>query len=116
VFHAEIFEESDIGEHGLFGIAIASCVLHNLNGAEAEIPFRLMRRVLMPGGRVVTRDPVCIENQNPIARLLASLERGLNLRTPDGYRGLTRGILETGVGEVIHIASLPHTRFILIPK
>jgi len=113
LFHAKIFEESDIPKRNLFDVAIVSAVLHHLDDGEAEALLRMLKRAIKSGGRVVTTDPVYIDDQNPIARFLISLDRGLNVRRPEGYRSLTRGIFDTVVGEVIHRNWPPYTRWIM---
>jgi len=62
--------------------------LHHLDDGHAEAILNLAAEVLKPGGRLVTIDPVKIEGQNPIARLLISLDRGPHIRFETGYRAL----------------------------
>lgn len=84
-----------------------------MDGAEAITLFRLLKCAVKPGGRVITTDPVFIDNQNPIAWLLISLDRGLNVRTPEGYRSLTSGIFDNCSGEIMHLALPPYTRWVM---
>ena len=46
------------------------------------------KRQLRPGGVLVTLDAVFHPGQNPVARLLARLDRGGAVRTPEAYRAL----------------------------
>jgi SAM-dependent methyltransferase len=87
-------------------IAIVSAVLHHMDDAQAGELFALLRQVVKPGGRVVTLDNVFVERQNPIARLLISLDRGRHVRSP-----LARGAFEDVRGTVVPQSFPPYTYF-----
>jgi SAM-dependent methyltransferase len=76
----DVFPEADI--------VLVRGFLHHLDDGHAEAILSLAAQVLNPGGRLVTIDPVKIEGQNPIARLLISLDRGPHIRFENGYRAL----------------------------
>jgi 2-polyprenyl-3-methyl-5-hydroxy-6-metoxy-1,4-benzoquinol methylase len=76
--------------HGDFDIVIAIGVLHHLDDTEAHLLFEMTRKVLKPGGRLVTSDPVLRTPQNPIARLAISFDRGRNVRSQDQYISLAK--------------------------
>jgi ubiquinone/menaquinone biosynthesis C-methylase UbiE len=112
-FFAKYYEESDAERLPLFDIAVLSAVLHHLEDEEARHLLKLLRRSLKPGGRVVTLDNVFVPNQNPIARLIISMDRGRNVREPERYRALARGIFETIDGFVVSKAFPPYTYYIM---
>lgn len=112
-FHAKLFTASEAASIAPVDIAIVSAVLHHLSDGEAQDLLRLLRGVVKPGGRVVTIDNCYVDGQNPIARLLISLDRGRNVRTPEGYRGLAAATFGTIRGEVSHRAFPPYTFFIM---
>ena len=112
-FHAKLFEESDLPRHAPFDIAILSAVLHHMNDDEAMTLFRMLKRALKPGGRVVSQDPVFIPDQNPIARFLISIDRGRNVRTPDDYCRLARSAFVNCYGKLMHRSLPPYTRWIM---
>ena len=99
---------------GPFDVAIVSAVLHHLDDGQARDLFRLLRSVLKPDGRVVSIDNVFIPGQNPIARLLVSLDRGRNVRTPEGYESLAAGSFARVEGHVRHQSFPPYTHFSMI--
>ncbi|EUA32283.1 putative methyltransferase type 12 [Mycobacterium intracellulare] len=94
-------------------IAIVSAVLHHMDDAQANELFGLLRQVLKPGGRVVTLDPVFTERQNPIARLIISLDRGRHVRSPASYEALARAAFTDVRGQVVVQAFPPYTRFFM---
>lgn len=92
-------------------IVIVSAVLHHMTDAEATELFALLRRVLKQGGRVVTLDNVFVDGQNPIAKFLISIDRGRNVRSPEGYLALARTSFNTVSGTVTHRSFPPYTYF-----
>lgn len=71
--------------HGKFDVAIAIGVLHHLDDREIRLLFETARKLLKPGGRLVTSDPVLRTPQNPIARLVIRLDRGRHVRSQEQY-------------------------------
>lgn len=108
-FHAGLFDEAAAERVGPIDIAIVRAVLHHLSDAEAGALFALLARVLKPTGRVVTLDNVFISRQNPIAKLLISMDRGRNVRTAEGYRALATPHFADVQGDVVHMAFPPYT-------
>lgn len=85
-FCARVDEAPD--EPGGFDLVLATAILHHLDDAEAGVLMAGARRHLRPGGSLVTLDPVRHPNQPAVARMLVALDRGRQVRTPDGYRAL----------------------------
>lgn len=112
-FFAKEFEESDATRLAPVDIVVVSAVLHHMSDDQARSLFSLLRRVLRPGGRVVTIDNVFIPKQNPIAKLLISLDRGRNVRTPEGYRALAAQIFDSIETTITHKTIPPYTYFIM---
>src|SRR5580704_13989567 len=83
------FGTDDIAKHEPFDIGILIGVLHHLDDIEAANLLALLRSALKPGARLVTEDPVLVENQSAIARRLIKWDRGRNVRTANEYCGLT---------------------------
>lgn len=63
-------------------------VLHHLSDAEARRVFSQAARVLQPGGRLVTSDPVRVSGQHWIAQLMMDRDRGKYIRTAEDYQQL----------------------------
>ena len=110
-FHTGIFGPEQARSLAPVDIAIVSAVLHHMDDAQASELFVLLRQVLKPGGRVITVDNVFVERQNPIARLLISLDRGRHVRSPAGYEALARSAFANVHGTVTTQAFPPYTLF-----
>lgn len=101
------------GEAG-FDLAIAHGVLHHLDDAEAASLFRVARRALRPGGRLVTFDGCFTDDQSAAARLLLSLDRGRHVRDRDAYERLARSAFEQVRSSVrSDLIRLPYTHLIM---
>jgi SAM-dependent methyltransferase len=77
-----------------FDLAIAIGVVHHLDDGEAGELFRAVGKLLKPGGRLILSDPVFRKEQNPLARLVMSFDRGKSIRTKEGYSALAVAALE----------------------
>ena len=71
-----------------FDIVTMFGLLHHLDDRQAAGLMAAVRPLLREGGRVVTVDPCFVDRQNPIAWLLARMDRGRNVRRADAYRAL----------------------------
>jgi SAM-dependent methyltransferase len=77
--------------HELFGdtrfdFVIALALLHHLDDEVAHGVLDLARRTLGSGGVFFSVDPVLHERQSPLAKAVILLDRGGNVRSPEGYR------------------------------
>jgi SAM-dependent methyltransferase len=115
-FNAGLFEPNQANGLSNVDIAIVSAVLHHMTDSEAKELFSLLRKVLKPGGRVVTLDNVFVDGQNPIARLLISVDRGRHVRSPERYLGLARTSFQDVSGAVVHRTFPPYTYFYMTAK
>jgi len=112
-FHVGLFGAEEARSLAPVDIAIVSAVLHHMDDAQANELFGLLRQVVKPGGRVITVDNVFIKRQNPVARLIISMDRGQHVRSPDGYEALARGAFERVEGTVVPQAFPPYTYFFM---
>ncbi|MEM6661814.1 MAG: class I SAM-dependent methyltransferase [Pseudomonadota bacterium] len=112
-FQCKYFDEDDLAQLPPVDIAIVSAVLHHMDDEQAQHLFGLFRKILKPGGRVVTLDNVFVDNQNPIARFLISMDRGQNVRSPEGYAALAEGVFDRIDTTVEHRRFPPYTHFIM---
>ncbi len=111
--HAGYFDAAAAARYGSFDLVIVSAVLHHMDDSQADELFRLLALVTKPEGRVVTLDNVYVPDQNPIARLIISMDRGRNVRSPDGYAALARPHFASCEGVVQHRAWVPYTFWIM---
>ncbi len=77
---------------GEFDLVVLEGVLHHIDDATAQEVLEFASERLAPEGRLVALDPVFLPRQNPVARVLARLDRGKHVRTLDGYRELALGV------------------------
>jgi len=97
-----------------FDVVLSIGVLHHLDDDEARTVFASAAKLLRPGGRIVTCDGAYVPGQNPIARLLLSLDRGRHVREPDDYVSLARPYFsEVNVTMVHDLLVLPYTHCII---
>ena len=73
---------------GPFDRVLMMALLHHLDDATATAACRDAAALLAPGGRFITLDNCLHDGQGRVARRLALMDRGANVRTIDGYRGV----------------------------
>lgn len=111
--HTGYFDAAAAASLAPFDLVIVSAVLHHMDNRQGEELFRLLARVTKLEGRVVTLDNVYVPDQNPIAKLVISLDRGRNVRDPEGYAALARPHFAQVTGEVKHRTFIPYTFWIM---
>ena len=60
--------------------ALIHGVLHHLSDDEIVEMYRMAERVLKPGGKMVSLEPVWYEGQSPVNRHVMSMDRGKNIK------------------------------------
>lgn len=101
-------------EEGAFDFVVAKAVLHHLSDDEADRMLASASRFLTPGGVFVSTDPVFHEGQAWFARLLASFDRGGNVRTPDAYRALAASHFVDVEGWLVtDMLSVPYSHYVM---
>jgi SAM-dependent methyltransferase len=113
-FRCEKVEAATVRESGAYDIVLATAILHHLGDVEALGLFDIAHRVLRPGGRLVTYDPVRIENQHWFARWMIDHDRGKAVRTRDGYEVLARSRFHEVESALLHdTLRVPYTILIM---
>jgi SAM-dependent methyltransferase len=112
-FACRLLEESEMARILPFDIVLAIGLLHHLDDDTARNVLRLARLGLKPGGRFVSIDPVFVADQNPIARVLISRDRGQNVRDAEDYLALARHEFHLVEGMVRHRIWIPYTHWIM---
>lgn len=113
------FECLDVAQAGSLDIhnidlALAFGLLHHLDDHEVCGLLRTLKRLLKPGGRVVTIDPTLTPGQHPIAAFVARRDRGRNVRSPEAYRALACAVFDQVESEVRHdLLRIPYSHCIL---
>lgn len=106
--------EFDPGPAGSFDAVIAIGLLHHLDDIAAARAFELGARALGKGGRMLTIDPCELPGLPWVARRLISLDRGSEVRSPEGYRALAErhfGMVEVSARQ--GLARVPYAHAIL---
>jgi SAM-dependent methyltransferase len=112
-FHCRAVED-DLPLIAGFDVVIAHGLLHHLNDGDAAKLFRVARRALKRGGRLVTFDGCYVAGQGVLARLLLSLDRGQYVRDSASYLALARAEFESVSVSVRHdLLRLPYTHIIM---
>lgn len=97
-----------------FDLVIAHGVLHHLDDATATSLFRVARRALVPGGRLVTFDGCFVEGQSAAARFFLSRDRGEHVRELAEYERLARTAFQRVQAWVRHdLIRIPYTHLVL---
>ncbi|MFO0677987.1 MAG: class I SAM-dependent methyltransferase [Polyangiaceae bacterium] len=106
--------ESRAAAAGAFDVVMVSAVLHHLDDGEARRLLAMAHESLRPGGRLVTLDPCRVPGQSPVARWLMDRDRGLHVRSKDGYLGIVREVFPQVVVTLrSDLLRIPYTHVIL---
>jgi len=112
---ARLFPKLSVNEVGTFDIVIASGILHHLGNSEAMRLIEVAFSSLRPHGRLVCFENAFTDDQSYISRLIVSLDRGQNVRTPDGYGELLHKYFSSVSTHVYHdLLRIPYTHVILV--
>lgn len=100
-----------------FDYVLISGVLHHLTDDEVASTLAFAWKHLRASGVIFTIDPVFTSPQNPIARILASRDRGEHIRTVDEYDRLSEQAL--GVAPTIRevrtdLLRVPYSHYITV--
>lgn len=104
-----------VRKEGKFDIVLASALLHHIDDETCRSVLEGARAALKPGGRLISIDPVYIENQRWIAKTLARLDRGKYVRKASEYEALARHSfpkLETKFFN--NMLRIPYDHFVMI--
>ena len=114
-FFAAGVDDVDPKELGRFDIAMAKGVLHHIEDDQARKVFQTARRILEPGGRLFTIDPVFHPGQSSFARWVIGRDRGQNVRTEPAYRALAEETFSKVEGHVLQgLLRIPYTHVVLV--
>lgn len=113
-FRCEKVEAATVKESDAYDIVLANGVVHHLDDGEALSLFDIAHRTLRPGGRLVTHDPVYIENQHGFARWLIDRDRGKAVRAREGYEALAHSRFAQVESAILHdTLRVPYTILVM---
>lgn len=94
-------------------LAIMVGVLHHLDDHQVCGALEVARSALGPGGRFVSIDPTFTDGQHPVARFLASRDRGQHVRTPQRIMELVTPVFPDASPAVRHdLLRVPYSHVI----
>ncbi|MGH8745881.1 MAG: class I SAM-dependent methyltransferase [Burkholderiales bacterium] len=97
-----------------YDVVIAHGLLHHLDDEGARALFRVARRALRPGGRLVTFDGCFTHDQSLAARCFLSLDRGRHVRDRAAYERLAHAAFEqVGISVRHDLIRIPYTHLIM---
>jgi cyclopropane fatty-acyl-phospholipid synthase-like methyltransferase len=97
-----------------YDVVLAIGILHHLEDAEADEMFRIARRALRPGGRLITFDGCYVDGQSRLARWFISKDRGQNVRSKEAYLASAARVFSQVAASVRHdLLRIPYTHIIL---
>ena len=101
-------------EAASFDLVLATGVLHHLDDNHAVSLFKLARRALKPGARLVTYDGCFVTGQPKLARFIVSRDRGQYVRESTEYVKLAAQVFPQVRSFVRHdLLRIPYTHVIL---
>ena len=113
-FHCRAVDENLPIVPGSVDVVIAHGLLHLLDDAQAGALFRVAKRALAPGGRMVTFDGCIADGQSAVARLILRMDRGQHVRTREDYEQLAGAAFDEVKGFVRHdLLRIPYTHLIM---
>jgi SAM-dependent methyltransferase len=112
LFVAGRFTVEETAKYEPFDVGLLIAVLHHLDDPEASSLLACLRTAIKPGGRLVTLDPVFVDNQSPVARKLIEWDRGKNVRRPGELCALVEPHFRTIEETIIHKRFPPYTMLV----
>jgi SAM-dependent methyltransferase len=101
-------------EAASFDLVLATGVLHHLDDNQAVSLFKLARRALKPGARLITYDGCFVPGQPKLARFVVSRDRGQYVRESAEYAKLAAQVFPQVRSFVRHdLLRIPYTHLIL---
>ena len=98
---------------GSFDRAFSFGVLHHLSDAVAARAVDLIRRVVRPGGMLVTIDPCYVSNQSAVAKFLIDNDRGAYVRDQAGFERLVCGMGKVQSRIFHDLLRIPYTQIVM---
>jgi 2-polyprenyl-3-methyl-5-hydroxy-6-metoxy-1,4-benzoquinol methylase len=115
-FFCKKFDEKEIKKLPTFDCIVFFGLLHHLENKEINKLLRLCKKKMKKGSKLLTEDPVIINNQNIIAKYLILKDRGKNVRRKKQYIKLLKTHFNIVTSKITHQAFIPYTWFTTVCK
>ncbi len=115
-FFCKKFHNKEIKKLPMFDFVILFGILHHLNNKQANNVLALCKKKMKKNSKLLTEDPIFVNNQNFVARFLISKDRGNNVRKEKEYLKLLKLHFKNLKSKVSHQFFIPYTWFTTICK
>ncbi len=115
-FFCKKFHNKEIKKLPMFDFVILFGILHHLNNKQANNVLALCKKKMKKNSKLLTEDPIFVNNQNFVARFLISKDRGNNVRKEKEYLKLLKLHFKNLKSKVTHQFFIPYTWFTTICK
>lgn len=113
-FFCQELNDTAVKDLNPFDLIIMNGLIHHLSDTQVIRLFQRVKRILKPGGKVVTLDGCYVKGQSGIAKKLLDCDRGKYVRDEAAYTGLASQVFDS---VVTHIRSdlmlIPYTLIIM---
>jgi 2-polyprenyl-3-methyl-5-hydroxy-6-metoxy-1,4-benzoquinol methylase len=113
-FYCKKFNKTELKKLPKFDFIIFFGILHHLSNKEVYEILKLCKKIMKKNSKLLTEDPILLENQNVIAKFLIKKDRGLNVRKKQQYIDLLKKHFKKIKNEVTHQYFIPYTWFTTI--
>jgi SAM-dependent methyltransferase len=111
-FFVKYLAPDDLSKLPTFDYVLCLGLLHHLTDEEVRTTIALSKAALKKGGTLFTLDGCFERGQNPIAKLMLSMDRGQNVRTQKAYDNLIKPFFAKYESGVFHKKWIPYTHCI----
>ena len=108
-FYCKKFNKTELKRLPKFDFIIFFGILHHLSNKEVYEILKLCKKIMKKNSKLLTEDPIFLENQNPIAKFLIKKDRGLNVRIKREYLALLKNHFKKIKNKVTHQYFIPYT-------
>ncbi len=115
-FFCKRFEKKEINKLPKFDFVILFGIMHHLDNAQVNIILNLCKKKMKKNSKLLTEDPIFINNQNFIARFLIGRDRGMNVRRKEEYISLLKSHFKNLKSKITYQSFIPYTWFTTICK
>lgn len=113
-FFCQELDDATAKDLNSFDLIIMNGLIHHLSDTQVIRLFQRAKRILKPGGKVVTLDGCYVKGQSSIAKKLLDCDRGKYVRDEAAYTGMASQVFDS---VVTHIRSdlmlIPYTLIIM---
>ena len=110
-FYCKKFNKTELKKLPKFDFIIFFGILHHLSNKEVHEILKLCKKIMKKNSKLLTEDPILLENQNIIAKFLIKKDRGLNVRKKKEYINLLKKHFKKIKNKVTHQYFIPYTWF-----